>query len=321
VGGEHQIPFAYGSDSLASTPSSEYKPSAGAEAFNACLVDRGNRVVLSGIGGDEVLGGVPTACPELADLFARGDLLTLGKHAAAWALAGRTSLWHLCAETVRCFLPAAIVGPRETRIPDWLDRDFVKRNRHAVHGYLRRVVLFGPLPSFQENIRTLDSLRRQLACFFPGSHVLYEKRYPYLDRKLLEFLYAVPREQIIRPGQRRSLMRRALAGLVPDKILNRKRKAFVCRSPAKTIAAESKRLFPDSSQLALCSLGIVDRARFTEALQRAVIGRETQIVALLRTIALEYWLRHISNRLPSLGLFPKSQGRAPSPTVRLEVHS
>jgi asparagine synthase (glutamine-hydrolysing) len=325
VGGKQEITFAYDSDSLAATPSSPYKPSASAEAFKACLVDRGNRVVLSGIGGDEVLGGVPTPYPELADLFARGNLLTLGKHAAAWALAGRSSLWHLCAETVRCFLPLAFVGPQENRIPAWLDQDFVKRNRKAVHGYPRCVTLFGPLPSFQENIRTLDSLRRQLACFLPGSHVLYEKRYPYLDRNLLEFLYAVPREQILRPGQRRSLMRRSLAGIVPEKILNRKRKAFVCRSPAKTIAAESKRLFTDSSQLALCSLGIVDRTRFADALQRAVVGRETQIVALLRTIALEYWLRHISNRIPSLCLFSKSQGRGsrlsqPATTMRLEVN-
>ena len=33
-----------------------------------------------------------------------------------------------------------------------------------------------------------------------------------------EFMYAIPREQLVRPGQRRSLMRRALAGVVPDEL-------------------------------------------------------------------------------------------------------
>jgi len=51
--------------------------------------------------------------------------------------------------------------------------------------------------------------------------------------------YAVPRDQLVRPGQRRSLMRRALNGIVPDQLLNRKRKAFVVRSPLATIRWES----------------------------------------------------------------------------------
>src|SRR5207253_8976270 len=44
---------------------------------------------------------------------------------------------------------------------------------------------------------------------------------------LLEFVYAIPREKIVRVGMRRALMRRALVGIVPDELLNRKRKFFV----------------------------------------------------------------------------------------------
>ena len=41
--------------------------------FGICLASQGNHVVLSGIGGDEVMGGVPTPAPELQNLIARAQ--------------------------------------------------------------------------------------------------------------------------------------------------------------------------------------------------------------------------------------------------------
>ena len=100
------------------------------------------------------------------------------------------------------------------RLP-WLQSSFVKRHRAALTGYPSRTKLFGPLPSFQDNLGTLDALRRQLARTALPFEPPFEKRYPYLDRGLLEFMFAIPREQLVRPTQRRSLMRRALVGIVP----------------------------------------------------------------------------------------------------------
>ena len=113
----------------------------------------------------------------------------------------------------------------------------------------------------------MDVLRRQLACSDLSSDLPREKRYPYLDRTLLEFLSAIPREQLVRPGQRRSLMRRALIGIVPDELLNRKRKAFVTRGPRVGIAAEWPHLELGQHML-ISSLGIADSTRFVEALQK-----------------------------------------------------
>ena len=41
--------------------------------LRTCLASQGNRVVLSGIGGDEIMGGVPTPTPELENLIARAQ--------------------------------------------------------------------------------------------------------------------------------------------------------------------------------------------------------------------------------------------------------
>lgn len=56
----------------------------------------------------------------------------------------------------------------------------------------------------------------------------YEARYPYLDRRLCGFLFSIPREQILRSMQRRSLMRQALVGIVPSEILQRKQSISLC---------------------------------------------------------------------------------------------
>ena len=57
------------------------------EAERADVVRNGGyRVVLSGIGGDEFLGGVPNAAAHLADLIVQFKLFTLGKDLMAWSL-------------------------------------------------------------------------------------------------------------------------------------------------------------------------------------------------------------------------------------------
>jgi len=195
-------------------------------------------------------------------------------------------------ETLRSFLPATVVGvPIYKRPPAWLKKDFTKRNRAALRSYDRRLKVFGPLPTFQEMQNTLDALRRQLACSMLPSEPPYEKRYPYLDRDLLEFLFAIPREQLVRPNQRRSLMRRALSGIVPDEILQRRRKAFVDRAAINDISIAWDNLAEISQHLVLSSLGIVDEVCLLEELQKARHGQEVSTVCLMRTLGIEFWLR------------------------------
>jgi asparagine synthase (glutamine-hydrolysing) len=294
---QEQKRFRSNVDRFAATPSSgSGRPSEAENQFISCVTSQGNRVVLSGIGGDEAMGGVPTPTPELADLLARAQFGTLAHQLKIWALNKRRPWFHLFFEAVRGFLPPALIGmPEHNRPAPWLNPDFVKRNRVALRGYERRVKLFGPLPSFQESLRVLDVLRRRLACAALPEPP-YEWCYPYLDRGLLEFLYAIPREQIVRPGQRRSLMRRALIGIVPDEVLDRKRKAFVCRSPRAAISMEWASLVEMSHRMVSCSLELVDSQTFSEALNMARQGKEVAMVSLLRTMSIEFWLQRLREK-------------------------
>jgi hypothetical protein len=151
------------------------------------------------------------------------------------------------------------------------------------------MALFGPLPSFQENADALDrnSSAARLCKDLTAGHP-YERRYPFLDRDLLEFLFAIPREQLVRPGERRSLMRRALRDC--DAILDRRRKAFISRAPIR-LAEQHLGALAASGRLASEEVGILDSAKYRDALNGACMGRDIPLVPLVRTLALEQWLQ------------------------------
>lgn len=251
----------------------------------------GHRAMLSGIGGDEFLGGVPTPVPELEDLLARGRFRALAHRLKTWALVQRRPWIYLLRDAATGFLPSMLrTLPEHKRPAPWLDPEFVKRHRASLSNE-SRLTLFGDLPSFQENIGALDRLRRQLAATELCRQYPYEKRYPYLDRDLLEFLFAIPREQIVRPGERRSLMRRALRGIVPDEVLDRRRKAYVTRSPLVSIQKQQEQLAVSHDDLVAGSLGIIVPDLFFGTLEEVRQGKQIPIVPLLRSLALERWLR------------------------------
>jgi len=290
--------FAFNADHFAATPHSiAGAASVSARQFSACATSHGNRVLLSGIGGDEFTGGLPTTSPELEDLLSRGRFGTLARQLGTWALHKKKPWFHLLLEAVRSFFPPSLVGvPRLLHPQPWLNVDFARRNRWALHGYPVRVRLLGPLPSFQENLSALSALQRQLSCLTLSLEPPLEKRYPYLDRELLEFLFAVPRNQLVRPGQRRSLMRRSLVGIVPDELLNRKRKAFIARAPLMAISAEWPRLIEATRAMLLDSLGIVDSKKLLDSLDQARQGRDVATIPLVRAVGLEFWLQHLARQ-------------------------
>lgn len=279
---------------FAATPASNYSSKAGQE-FAACVATRGNRVLLSGIGGDEVTGGIPMSVPELADLLARARFEKFGSKLKVWAINQKKPWPYLFSLTLRKFLPPMVLGePGGNRPPQWLCHKYARTYHGALRGYPRRLKLLGPLPSFQENLLTLDALRRQLGCSAPLAEVLCETRYPFLDRDLLGFLYAIPVSQLLRPGRRRSLMRWALSGIVPGEVLNRRRKAFVARQSIASIGNNSSELFAQTQSMFLAHFGIVNSRALTRAIEAARHGDGFPVVQMTRTFLLETWVRNMA---------------------------
>jgi asparagine synthase (glutamine-hydrolysing) len=297
VGAERSFTSNFKSDCFAAIPTPQKELSEHFQQYAAFVKSQGHRVTLSGIGGDEATGGgVPTPIPELQNLMARAKFFTLSRQLNAWAVKMRKPRLPLLWEAVQGFFCARVDLPKEMGPPPWLNPEFVRRNRAAFCGYPFRVKLFGPLPSFQDHIDKLEINRRFVAYWRLSSEFLCEVRYPYYDRDFLEFMYAIPRVQIVRVGQRRALMKRALAGIVPDEVLNRRRRAFVRQDPKKGNPSE----WPSESQigqhLTSGSLGMIDSHGLLEALRKARRNQEVPIKSLMKTLTLESWLRHLTSQ-------------------------
>ena len=108
----------------------------------------------------------------------------------------------------------------------------------------------------------------------------------------------VPREQLTRPGRRRSLMRRTLRDIVPFEILERKRKAFVARSPIAAIQQEQESIASLLADPLVGQYKFLDARALRTAFDHILNGRDLKSWPWLwRGLALELWLRNVSGRL------------------------
>jgi len=288
----------FSSDGIDVLPRFNWGPPEFSEKYSACMMSQGSRVTLSGFGGEQPTGGggIPSPALELQNLIVRTHFVALARQLKAWATKMRESRLLLLWEAIHGFFPLTFAGmPKDMQPPSWFNPGFVRRNYAALCRYPSRTKLLGPLPSFQRHLNVLDCERRLVAHFAANSKVIREIRYPYLDRDFREFAYSIPWEQIVRVGQRRSLMRRALVGIVPDELLNRKQRAVPSQVPSQNFAPDWSKVV-ETDLTVSCALKFVDLDRLKEVLRKAKLNDGTPIEFLKRTLALECWLRHVVSR-------------------------
>ena len=86
-------------------------------------------------------------------------------------------------------------------------------------------------------------------------------------------------------------MRRALAHIVPTEVLERRRKAYQLRAPLHALQQAHRGLEKLFAHPMLAEAGLIDRETLQRSLRRTAEGDPAHWQAMLRTIALELWLR------------------------------
>ena len=254
------------------------------------------RVLMSGQGGDELLGSNYSAYPEVADHLRSLKLALLNRRLRDWSSAlNKPYIQLLLKSALLPLLPRGVqtLFKRGTGrvLPPWFAPEFIKRANLSERNLGVKDVFGFRLPSERDQSAGFISMVRGISLGSRSEQTDIDITYPYLHRPLVEFLQAVPIEQLLRPGENRSLMRRAMRGILPDKIAERKTKGNPEEVIDRALMREWARLRPIFENARVCARGYIDQRRLLAALDRARHGCERLSSPLLATVCLELWLR------------------------------
>ncbi len=191
--------------------------------------EAGIKVTVDGQGADEILGGyVPFFSARLADMLRGGRIAAASRllrgtrdrmgSAALVARAGR----HLLPDGLQNMARQAV---GEDLVPGWMNSRWLKASAVTPVAPQRRTteqVLKSELAESLTN-RVLPALLR----YQDRNSMAYsvESRVPFLTTDLVDFVYSLPDNHLISgDGETKSVFRRAMRGLVPDTILDRRDK-------------------------------------------------------------------------------------------------
>jgi asparagine synthase (glutamine-hydrolysing) len=254
------------------------------------------RVLLSGSGGDEMNGQALDPRIQLADLLIHFQFSKLLPQLRDWSLLMRRPWFQLLGDTLLELMPLTIRARLRTRgqLEPWIDHNFA-RQHHLSNRQMEEVKgVWFYRPAVRDSVQTIATLSRRMTSASPG---LYEQRSPYLDQQLVEFLTAIPLDQLLRPGHRRVLMRGALEDLLPAETLTRRTKSTGSRFYCVTLQKHWSELEQILDRPLVSQLGYVVRDQLHAAL---FMMRNGQIpahpVRLLKVLSLELWLRTAVDR-------------------------
>lgn len=249
----------------------------------------GSRVVLSGLGGDELLGGVQYEAPELSEYLAQGRFISFARSLMAWSLARKKTALSLICDVLQLVMaqhkPELMLDHSAISLP-WLT---LAPGRHAAFRSFTSWRQLSPVKLSLEGARY--SLATQLSCSNPPLVGGIDKRYPYLDRSLFTFVASIPREQILQATRRRNLMRRALQGIVPEEVLLRKTKWFGSRAVQVPFVDDSETVDRMFNEPWLSDGQMFNVADMRKEIFDAIHGVSQNGMPLRAAIGIELWLR------------------------------
>lgn len=262
---------------------------------------QGVRIMLDGIDGDSTVSHGWEYLPDLArsgrwlrlalEAYAAGQRYGVHTHQLVWSMA----LKPLIDEVTTRLRPSShnwLVGPT-------INRDFARRMQleqrvyelegAAPPAHARKQHWRGITSPFMT--RLMDLTDKAASAFG------IDARYPFFDRRLIEFCLAVPADQKIRKGIDRWLMRRAMAGILPEQVQRRQIKA--------DLGLSFRRRLLEYERESIEAVIINDPERISpffdiRELQTAynrytnnAIAHEQDIFAVYTAVVLDRWIKHL----------------------------
>ena len=265
--------------------------------------DRGFRVLLTGCGGNETVEG---RVENIA------DYIRTGRFISAWIQSHENS--RLFGRSV---LQSLINHGFKPLAPDW-----VRQFWHRINPRPNSVIEYMP-KEFQEKVGLRNRLKksqsdkrflsRELDAIYHGGHFMgwsiaslewqerecawyqIEDRHPFRDRRLIEFVFALPADQRWRGLYRKFVLRKAMQNRLPE----RNRLRLIQPEFSSLLMQELQRLYLSKAfeNLEIARVGWVD-AQLIRKMLRQIIGEDTRqesrrfMWPLCMVAGIESWFQH-----------------------------
>ena len=257
-----------------------------------------SRVLLCGVGGDEITCAQQNPAPELSDLVAGFNFITLHERLKVWSNATKRPYLPLLRDAVKPLLPDSWRWRREMNtpgiIPDFLTpafvSDFSLRRRHVA-----KTPFACSTPSGDDQALGFWTAIRGIAVGYRQEMTRGDISYPFLARPLVEFMQAIPHTQRVQVKKSRYLMRRALKDLLPAGIVKRRGKGNPQETIVRAFTREWPRLKPYLEDGRIASHGYVRKPEFLLAIEGYRLGKGIYLAMLLKLLSLEFWLRRLES--------------------------
>jgi len=179
----------------------------------------GLRVLLTGAFGDHLYGG---GQDWLAELILEGRLLEAARELSihiryaglAWTL--RAGFLQRVVRRLLNTLPGGRYAHRRGNTPDWLTYFSIKR-------ISKLDIRVDPAFERDNALLGMEAAQGSSSEIFYASRYALEVRHPYRDRRLVEFVLAIPAYQLYYRGLYKHILRSAMQGILPEPIRNRQK--------------------------------------------------------------------------------------------------
>jgi asparagine synthase (glutamine-hydrolysing) len=180
--------------------------------------ENGMKVLLDGQGGDETLAGyLGYMAFYYANLLKRGRFLKLSSDLKAYKKLHGAS--YPAGEIIYPLVPGFIKKRSKIKQAYYMDKEF--HNKYGKSDRYLSIVSSRPLVERLKNSMNYQLV--ELLRFEDKSSMAFsiETRLPFMDYRMVQFLFSLPDEMKLRDGQTKYIFRKIIEGVVPDSISGR----------------------------------------------------------------------------------------------------
>ena len=264
------------------------------------------KVIISGVGGDEIFGGYRRYLGPFLDSYYSAVPAPLRRAvatAASWMPVDRGSTTKNHLRLARAFVTSHGLSSfdRYDRAVQLVDDDLLPQLAGLGHSsqseltearlqYFNQAPASDPLAQMQRldyNTSLTDSLL--LLTDKMSMATSLEARVPFLDHELVEAVSALPSSLKIRNGRLRHIQKLSMKGKLPDEVMRKKKRGFGCPVGAWFRTDLRPLLLDTLSPAALKRQGLLDPATVARLVDEHETYREDRTDVLLALLTFQLW--------------------------------